>query len=39
MGVDQIRALIDQHTEGAVLGLFGEKRVNVLEINLALDRQ
>ncbi len=34
---DQIDKLIQKHTEGPSLGLFGEKRINVLRINLALD--
>jgi potassium-transporting ATPase KdpC subunit len=36
--IDQVTSLIDDATAGRVLGIFGEPRVNVLELNLALQQ-
>ncbi len=37
-GIEESRLneLIEQHTKGRLVGLFGEKRVNVLKLNLSL---
>ncbi|MCC7131861.1 MAG: potassium-transporting ATPase subunit KdpC [Gemmatimonadales bacterium] len=37
VGVDQIREILARHTEGRQFGFFGEPRVNVLLLNIALD--
>ncbi len=37
LSVDQVRTLIEQNTKGRTLFVLGEPRVNVLELNLALD--
>ena len=38
MAPDQIAALVSRHTTSRSLGIFGEPRVNVLELNLELEK-
>lgn len=37
MGAESVRAMVVRHTEGRTYGIFGDPRVNVLELNLDLD--
>jgi K+-transporting ATPase ATPase C chain len=39
VGEDEVRRLVEAHTEGRQWGFLGEPRVNVLLLNLAMDEQ
>lgn len=38
LAVSQVQAVIDKNTDGRQFGLFGEPRVNVLQVNIDLDQ-
>jgi K+-transporting ATPase ATPase C chain len=39
VSVEQLKGVVSKHTEGRQFGILGEPRVNVLELNLDLDRE
>jgi potassium-transporting ATPase KdpC subunit len=38
MNVEQVKGLVDKHVEEPLIGLFGMRKVNVLTLNIALDK-
>ena len=39
IAMQELRAVVTEHTEGRQFGILGEPRINVLELNLDLDKQ
>ena len=39
ISVERVKVVVDENVEGRTFGILGEPRVNVLLVNLALDRQ
>jgi len=37
LGREKLREIVNEHVKGKFLGLYGEKRVNVLKLNLEID--
>ncbi|WP_042352471.1 potassium-transporting ATPase subunit KdpC [Bacillus massiliigorillae] len=35
---EKLKSLIKEHTEGKALGLFGQEKINVLELNISLQK-
>ncbi|MBT2767514.1 potassium-transporting ATPase subunit KdpC [Stenotrophomonas sp. ISL-67] len=38
LSLEQVQALVEAHTQGPQWGVFGQPRVNVMDLNVALDR-
>ena len=38
VSTDAVRTLVKKNTDGSLVGVAGEPRVNVLELNIALDK-